>query len=156
MNGTIKPAMSRRSLGGRRSSHWPDSRRLPRAFFNQTHATDCTGVFDVMAKQVRPGLANPARFKGPQQSADLIRRQPAHSIRARGQAPLSEAECMAAISTCFTGTEKRLATEGVHVCRQDSLIQPSADRTGTVSRPGGDSVPPEVAGPTEGYQQPLF
>ena len=29
--------------------------------------------------------------------------------------PLSEAECMAAISTCFTGTEKRLATEGVHV-----------------------------------------
>ena len=70
------------------------------------HTTDCTGVFEVMAEQVRPGLTNPARFKGPQQSADLIRRQPAHSIRARGQAPFTEAECMAAISTCFGRSRK--------------------------------------------------
>jgi transposase len=49
--------------------------------------------------QVRPGLTKPARFSGTSESADLIRRQPAHSIRARGQVPYIEAECMAAIST---------------------------------------------------------
>src|SRR6266478_4775742 len=59
-----------------------------------------------MAKQVRPGLTNPAGFKGRQESADLIRRQPAYPIRARGQAPLTEAECMAAISTCFNRNGK--------------------------------------------------
>ena len=60
----------------------------------------------MVAKQVRPGLTNPARFKGRQESDDLIRRQPAYSIRARGQAPHNEAECMAAISTCFNQNGK--------------------------------------------------
>lgn len=65
-----------------------------------------------MAEQVRPGLTNPARFKGPQQSADLIRCQPTHSIRARGKAPFTEAECMAAISTCFDRSGKALGNRG--------------------------------------------
>src|SRR5215472_18567741 len=83
-----------------------------RTFFNATHATDCTGVFKVMANQVRPGLANPARFNGHQESADLIRRQPAYSIRARGQVPYTEAECMAAISTCEPEPTKRFGIKG--------------------------------------------
>jgi len=41
----------------------------------------------VMASQVRPGPAQPASSRGPQQSALLIRRRPAYSIRARGQEP---------------------------------------------------------------------
>ena len=40
-----------------------------------------------MASQVRPGPAQPASSRGPQQSALLIRRRPAYSIRARGQEP---------------------------------------------------------------------
>jgi hypothetical protein len=66
----------------------------------------------VMANQVRPWLTNPARFNGPQQSADLIRRQSAYSIRARGQVPYTEAECMAAISTCDPESKKMLGNTG--------------------------------------------
>ena len=75
-----------------------------------------------MAEQVRPGLTDPARFKGPQQSADLIRRQPAHSIRARGQAPFTEAECMAAISTCFRPEPKDAWQPGGRPCMNLRVI----------------------------------
>ena len=97
---------------------------MPRTSFDYTHTTDCTGVFEVMAEQVRPGLTNPARFKGPQQSADLIRRQPAHSIRARGQAPFTEAECMAAISTCFDQSGKRHLATGGRPCMNLRSLSP--------------------------------
>jgi hypothetical protein len=83
-----------------------------RTVFHATHTTDCTGIFKVMANQVRPGLTNPARFNGPRESADLIRRQPAYSIRARGQVPFTEAECMAAISTWNPEPKKRLGIGG--------------------------------------------
>ena len=66
----------------------------------------------VMAQQVRPGLTKPARFKGHRQSVDLIRRQPAYSIRARGQVPFNEAECMAAISTCDPEPKMMLGNKG--------------------------------------------
>jgi hypothetical protein len=50
-----------------------------------------------MAKQVKPGLTQPKRFMGHRKSADVIRTQPENSIRARGDKPQTEAECMAAI-----------------------------------------------------------
>jgi hypothetical protein len=50
-----------------------------------------------MAKQVKPGLTQPKRFMGHRKSADVIRTQPDNSIRARGDKPQTEAECMAAI-----------------------------------------------------------
>src|ERR1035437_4584860 len=53
-----------------------------------------------MAKQVRPGLINPCGANGPQESAEVIRNQPAYSIRARDLASHSQAGCMAAISSC--------------------------------------------------------
>ena len=54
---------------------------------------------EILLDKIRPGLTNPARFSGPQESAHLIRRQPAYSIKARSLASFTEAECMAAIST---------------------------------------------------------
>ena len=87
-------------------------RSTQQTFFHATHTTDCTGIFKVMAQQVRPGLTNPARFKGHRQSVDLIRRQPAYSIRARGQVPFNEAECMAAISTCKPEPKMMLGNKG--------------------------------------------
>src|SRR5258705_13858318 len=75
-----------------------------------------------MAKRVRPGLTNPARFKGRQESADLIRRQPAYPIRARGQAPLTEAECMAAISTCFNRNGKSAWQRGASMYELAYLV----------------------------------
>src|SRR5712664_4238110 len=83
-----------------------------------------------MAKQVRPGLTNPARFKGRQESADLIRRQPAYPIRARGQAPLTEAECMAAISTCFNRNGKSAWQRGA------SMYEPATPTSRRVARRG--------------------
>lgn len=38
----------------------------------------------MLAKQVKPGLTQPKRFMGRRKSADVIRAQPANSIRARG------------------------------------------------------------------------
>jgi hypothetical protein len=78
-----------------------------------------------MAQQVRPGLTNPARFKGHRQSVDLIRRQPAYSIRARGQVPFNEAECMAAISTCKPEPKMMLGNKGASMYeprRRDKMI----------------------------------
>ena len=52
---------------------------------------------------------------GPRKAADVIRTQPANSIRARGDKPQTEAECMAAIYTERTEIQnKRLARRGVH------------------------------------------
>jgi hypothetical protein len=59
-----------------------------------------------MASQVRPGLTQPDRPRGPQQSAPLIRRQPAYSIRARDFLSQTQAGCMAAISSCETKADK--------------------------------------------------
>jgi hypothetical protein len=78
----------------------------------KTHTTDCLGIFDVMASQVRPGSTKPETFPGLQKSDLLVRRLPAYSIRARGQAPINEAECMGAISPCELDQKKVLGKLG--------------------------------------------
>jgi hypothetical protein len=65
-----------------------------------------------MASQVRPGLAKPGVLSGPKQSSQLMRHQPAYSIRARGQVPHDKAGCMAAISTWLSEQRKGLAIRG--------------------------------------------
>jgi hypothetical protein len=73
-----------------------------------------------MATQVKPRLIQPKRFTGHQKSADVIRNQPAYSIRARDHASQTEAECMAAIYTCKAGTEKMLGKKGRPCMKRDS------------------------------------
>jgi hypothetical protein len=74
-----------------------------------------------MATQVKPGLIQPKRFTGHQKSADVIRNQPAYSIRARGHVSQTGAECMAAIYTCKAGIEKNAWQEGGRPCmKRDS------------------------------------
>jgi hypothetical protein len=80
--------------------------------FMKTHTTDCSGIFDVMASQVRPGSMKPETFPGLQKSDLLVRRLPAYSIRAHGQAPNHEAECMGAISSCEPEQKKVLGKLG--------------------------------------------
>lgn len=65
-----------------------------------------------MASQVRPGLTQPNLDKGLQQSGVLVRRQSAHSIRARDFASHTEAECMAAIYSCEPNRKEALGIEG--------------------------------------------
>jgi len=55
--------------------------------------------FEVMASQVKPGSTQPKFNKGLQQSAILIRRRPANSIRARDIVSHTQAGCMAAINS---------------------------------------------------------
>src|SRR5258708_23093127 len=66
-----------------------------------------------MASQVRPGLTQPDTPRGLQQSAFLIRRRPAYSIRARDLASHSQAGCMGAVSSSDTKIDKEtLGTMG--------------------------------------------
>jgi hypothetical protein len=65
-----------------------------------------------MASQVRPGLTKPHTVRGLQQSAKVIRRQPAYSIRARDFASHTKAGCMAAIYSCEIKTKEALGKEG--------------------------------------------
>jgi hypothetical protein len=73
-----------------------------------------------MATQVKPRLIQPKRFTGHQKSADVIRNQPAYSIRARDHASQTEAECMAAIYTCKAGTKKMLGKKGRPCMKRDT------------------------------------
>src|ERR1700722_15190109 len=78
----------------------------------------------MMAKQVKPGLIQPKRFMGHRKSADVIRTQPANSIRARRDIPQTKAECMAAISTWRTGIEnKGLGKKGRPCIKRDTNPQ---------------------------------
>src|ERR1017187_9843791 len=70
-----------------------------------------------MAKQVRPGLINPCGANGPQESAEVIRNQPAYSIRARDLASHSQAGCMAAISSCEPELKKNAWQLGASIVR---------------------------------------
>ena len=89
------------------------------------------------ATQVKPRLIQPKRFTGHQKSADVIRNQPAYSIRARDHASQTEAECMAAISTWRTGIKKRLGKKGRPCMKRDTsahdtemlAVNPMANRT---------------------------
>jgi hypothetical protein len=65
---------------------WP-SQRCKCNFSKTLPPQIAQALLKVMASQVRPGPAQPASSRGPQQSALLIRRRPAYSIRARGQEP---------------------------------------------------------------------
>src|SRR5258708_15829925 len=66
-----------------------------------------------MASQVRPGLTQHDTPRGLQQSAFLIRRRPAYSIRARDLASHSQAGCMGAVSSSDTKIDKEtLGTMG--------------------------------------------
>ena len=65
-----------------------------------------------MASQVRPGLTQPRGNLGLQESDRVIRRQPAHSIRARELASHPQAECMGAIFSCEIKTEEALGNRG--------------------------------------------
>jgi hypothetical protein len=60
------------------------------------------------------------RFMGHRKSADVIRTQPANSIRARDTVSHTEAECMAAISTCNVGTGKMLGKNGRRCMKRDT------------------------------------
>ena len=74
-----------------------------------------------MAKQVRPGLINPCGATGPQESAEVIRNQPAYSIGARDPASRSQAGCMAAISSCKSEPTKVLGNKGASMYGPDSF-----------------------------------
>ena len=76
-----------------------------------------------MATQVKPRLIQPKRFTGHQKSADVIRNQPAYSIRARDHASQTEAECMAAIYTCKAGTKKMLGKKGRPCMKRDRNVR---------------------------------
>jgi hypothetical protein len=70
-------------------------------------------ISTVMASQVRPGLAQPKGNLGLQGSAKVIRRQPAHSIRARERlVSHPEAECMGAIYSCEIKAKESLGNRG--------------------------------------------
>jgi hypothetical protein len=74
----------------------------------KTHTTDCLGIFNVMASQVRPGSTKSETFPGLQQS-DLFG-QASSSIFHQGPRPSAdhEAECMGAISSCGLEQKKVL------------------------------------------------
>lgn len=87
-------------------------RKLLSMELNGSHATDCVGIFRVMATQVRLGSTKPETFPGLRESDLFIRRLPAYSIRARGQAPIIGSECMGAISPCKSERQKILGKPG--------------------------------------------
>jgi hypothetical protein len=69
-----------------------------------------------MAIQVKTGVDSTLLIHGTFKSDQMIRRQPAHSIRARGSRRHYEGECMAAISYLRVRTEKNAwHNGGVHV-----------------------------------------
>ena|SRR5271168_4891915 len=65
-----------------------------------------------MAIQVKTEVDSTLLIHGTSKSDQVIRRQPAHSIRARGSMPHYEAECMAAIFYLQDRTEKALGITG--------------------------------------------
>jgi hypothetical protein len=83
-----------------------------------------------MANQVRPGLTNPVWFNGPNESAAFLRRQPAHSIRARGHSAVYRGrmyDCNLYLGR--TALKKRLGTKGASMyepwwtpCRVTDLL----------------------------------
>ena len=105
----IKPATVREPSRPRfEPSHGPHTTRL---VFNK-HTTDCTGVFNVMAIQVRPGSIQPKVFTGHQKSAVVIRKSISKFHQGPRLVPHTEAECMAAISTCEPEPMNTLVNEG--------------------------------------------
>jgi hypothetical protein len=65
-----------------------------------------------MAIQVKTGVDSTLLIHGTSKSDQMIRRQPAHSIRARGSMLHYEVECMAAIFYLQDRTEKALGIKG--------------------------------------------
>src|ERR1039458_3454001 len=104
-----------------------------------------------MASQVRPGLAQPDRALGFQQSVLLLRRQPAYSIRAhRDFASPTQAECMAAISSRETKTAKE-TLGNVGASMYGSRPTGGAWTTPTPTSPAGST---ETNGPGESPGDP--
>ena len=90
-----------------------------------------------MAKQVRPRLTQPNGATGHQQSAEVIGRQPAYSIRARDPASHTQAGCMAAISTCNPDPTKVLGNKGRPCMALPAMPARSATRARRARRPAG-------------------
>jgi hypothetical protein len=86
--------------------------------------------FKVMASQVRPALIQPDCCMGLKQSALMIRRQPANSIRARDLASHSKAGCMAAIFSRDPKSKNTLGIEGASMYATEPT--PSQAHQGTI------------------------
>jgi hypothetical protein len=82
---TTSPATSRLTPRLRLDRGHRDNPKLDE-FSSTLPTTECSGVFKVMATQVKPGLTKPNVARGHQKSEALIRRQPAYSIRDSGTA----------------------------------------------------------------------
>src|SRR5271156_6139833 len=106
------------------SSHRLDLKNLTESILTFSHSpTDCTGVFEVMAIQVKTGVDSTFLIHGTSKSDQMIRRQPAHSIRARGSMPHYEVECMAAIFYLQDRTEKALGITGASMYGSSSICE---------------------------------
>jgi len=88
-----------------------------------------------MASQVKPGSTQPAPFRGLQQSALLIRRRPAYSIRDSGIAA-SKSGCMAALYPCDPELQNKCLAKRGRPC----MYGPSHRLIATVSGMGRRSV----------------
>src|SRR6202521_577333 len=77
---------------------------------------DCSGKLKVMAKQVRPWLTQPSGSMGLiHKAVQVIRRQPAHPIRAGDSKSRTKAEYMAAILNLRTKTKRVLDKPGASI-----------------------------------------
>src|ERR1700674_234765 len=101
---------------------------------------DCSGKLKVMAKQVRPWLTQPSgSMRLIHKSVRVIRRQPAHPIRAGDSKSRTKAEYMAAILNLRTKTKRALDKPGrPHMDPRDLAILGRGVR---LAAPRGEAQP---------------